>query len=226
MSVDATRFAAYYPRLYHVAEPQSWDLIAKHGLLSTTALLDFFKVKGKKRFAAESRRRSAPIPLTPDGTVVLRDQLPINESKLEACLVSMTTQEWYEALNRRVFFWPTNQRLLGMLKAGPYRARKHLVLTLDTAALLRTYLERVELSRINSGSTLYNPSPRGRDTFLALDEYPFEELRKARGPARAVAELTVDYAVHNVLNFVSVVEVRRGTEVLETLSPPTRQGID
>jgi hypothetical protein len=34
------------PRLYHMAEADTWDSIREHGLLSTSALLDLFEIKG------------------------------------------------------------------------------------------------------------------------------------------------------------------------------------
>jgi hypothetical protein len=168
-------------------------------------------------------RRTSSIPLThpQHGTAVIRDQLPINEAKLEACLVGMTLREWYEMLNRRVFFWPTEKRLLELLEAGPYRGREHAVFTVETAALLESHAGRVELSPINSGSTLYNPSRRGHDTFLAPEAYPFEERWRKYFCRGTIAELTVDRAVPDILDLTLSVELRRGAEVLRRLYPPS-----
>jgi hypothetical protein len=51
----------------------------------------------------------------------------------------MTPREWYESLNRRVFFWVDRRRLIKLLGARAYRNRPHLVLELDTAELLRRH---------------------------------------------------------------------------------------
>jgi Family of unknown function (DUF7002) len=40
--------------------------------------------------------------------------------------------------------------------------------------------DRVQLSTINSGATIYNPAPRGPHTFSTVSDYQFEERRKTR----------------------------------------------
>ena len=61
ISVDS--LIEYYPYLYHMAEPDSWESIEDKGLLSTSALLDLFEINGKRRFAIESCHR-------PDSVVI------------------------------------------------------------------------------------------------------------------------------------------------------------
>ena len=48
MGVTPEELAQAYPRLYHMADAQSWESIRKHGLLSTSSLLDLYEVKDKK----------------------------------------------------------------------------------------------------------------------------------------------------------------------------------
>ena len=59
VSVAITRedLIKYFPRLYHMAEKGTWPSIKKRGLLSTTALLDLYGIKGKEREKIESLRR-------------------------------------------------------------------------------------------------------------------------------------------------------------------------
>lgn len=45
------------PTPYHMAERGSWPSIARHGLLSTSALLDLFAVAGPDRAKSEAARR-------------------------------------------------------------------------------------------------------------------------------------------------------------------------
>jgi len=92
---------------------------------------------------------------------------------------------------------------LRLLSARVYRDRVHCIVTVDTKELLDRHLKRVKLSPINSGSTLYNPQPRGVGTFLPLSEYPFEERKAKRGPMNAVAELCVDYSVPDIRELVT-----------------------
>jgi hypothetical protein len=202
-----------------MAEPGVWPSIRRHGLLSTSALLDLFSIDGDLRYDLESRHRprSVPIKHLKLGTAMIRDQGPMAESALRKCLRGLTPRQWYELLNRRVFFWVTEERVQNLLGARRYRGKEHTVITVDTSSVLRCHSDRITLSPINSGSTLYNPQPRGRQTFLPLDEYPFGERRRMRGIANAIAELAVDYSVPDISEHAIRVEHRRGQRVVEIL---------
>lgn len=219
MPINTDDFVAYYPRLYHMAEADTWESISRHGLLSTTALLDLFGVSGLQRREIESMHRPTSVTLThPEhGRAVVRDQKPLRESALRDCLRGMTPQQWYKLLNRHVFFWVTESRLRTLMNARAYRGRKHTVLILDAARLVSQHADRILLSPINSGSTIYNPRARGRQTFLPFSEYPFEERRALRGTANAVAECAVVYSIPDVRSFTLRVEHRIGDEVVDVL---------
>lgn len=208
-----------------MAEAGTWDSIQRHGLLSTTALLDLFEVQAHVRRAIEAMHRpdSVTISHSKYGRAVIRDQKPMRESALTKCLRGMTPQQWYRLLNRRVFFWVTERRLTALLNARAYRDRKHTVLVLDTARLVKQHAKRLILSPINSGSTIYDPHERGRDTFLPFSRYPFAERLALRGVADAVAECSVIYSVPDIRDCILRVEERRGTEVLDVLWEETSQ---
>jgi len=76
---------------------------------------------------------------------------------------------------------------------------------------------RVTLSPINSGSTIYNPRPRGAGTFVGINEYPFDQRRRSRGPANAVAELAVERGVENIEEVAVVVETRQAAKLIATI---------
>jgi hypothetical protein len=205
--LDLERLISRYPTLYHMAEDESWESIRRHGLLSTSALLDRFEVE--ERFAIESARRPEIVRVEhPEhGVAFVRDNKPVQERALERSLVDMTPREWYEHLNRRVFFWVEWKRLLKLLGARAYRDRPHLVLEVDTAALLERHAERVSLSPINSGATFaLGPAPRGPNTFRRIAEHPED---------RSIVELSVDYAVPDAADFVLSVSRWHGVERLE-----------
>jgi hypothetical protein len=172
-------FAANYPALYHLAEAGSWASIQRHGLLSVSALLDLFEVGGEVRDELESHVRLESISLQHErhGSVVLRDQKPLSEAKLANCLVDMTPSEWIRLLNRHVFFWLDRRRLDRLLNAKEYRHRSHDVITLNTRSVLMSHEPRVYLSPINSGSTLFKATKRGRQTFRPLALYDVVEKR-------------------------------------------------
>ncbi len=184
----------HFPRLWHMAEDGSWESIRKHGLLSTSKLLDLYGVTGEKRFALESDRRPESVKITANGhdVATVRDNKPMRAAALAKCLApGVTPKEWFELLNRRAFFWLSRDRLRTLLGAKAYRGRPQTVLTVDTAKLVAAYRDRIELSPINSGSTLYKPQPRGHDTFSSIAKYPFDERRKTRKVMASVAELVV-----------------------------------
>lgn len=210
----------FYPRLFHMAEDGTWESIRKHGLLSTTALLDFFAIKGKQRQAIEDAHRPESVLITHPkyGQAVIRDQKPMTESALLKCLEKpYVPKDWYRLLNGNVFFWLDERRVNGLLGARAYRDKKHCVLTLDTRRLVAHYTKTITLSPMNSGSTIYDPLPRGAKTFLPISEFPFEDRRATRALQNTVVELLVKYAVPNVDEFVLRVEERKGATVLKRL---------
>jgi len=55
MDVDA--LVKRYPRLFHMAEKGTWPSIKKHGLLSTSAVLDLHQCDGDERRVLEIEHR-------------------------------------------------------------------------------------------------------------------------------------------------------------------------
>lgn len=199
--------AARWPHLFHMAEAGSWQSIGRHGLLSTTALLDLFEVPEPRRSEIEARRRpdSVKIHHPVHGTATIRDNKPINETVLRRTLVGMSEPEWYRTLNGRVFFWLTETRLDRLRDAPPYRGRSHDILVLDTARLLDACADRVELAAINSGAVHPGATnARGTGTFHRVVDYPWAERRSGE---RAV-ELTIPYSVPDIADYVVDVTTR------------------
>lgn len=194
---------ARVPRLYHMAEDGAWESIAGRGLLSASALLDLYGYTGTVRAKIESMRRPQSVTIThPDyGPAMIRDNKPMSDAALDRCLVGMTHQEWYELLNARCFFWCTAARLESMLNAVAYRDQAHAVLTVDTARLLERHSNEVELSTINTGSTLYVPPKRGRHTFVPLKDFP---------SIGRPAELVIPRSVPDIAEVVVDVSRRKG----------------
>src|SRR5580700_2519213 len=123
-----------YPQMFHMAELGSWPSIQKHGLLSTSSLLDLFEVPRKDRRAIGTCRRPNPVPLIHPvhGSAVIRDQKPLSEKRLAACLTGgITVKQWLRLLNRRVFFWLEEARFDTLRGAQAYRSQRQVVLTID-----------------------------------------------------------------------------------------------
>lgn len=194
-----------------MAEAGAWETIKLHGLRSTTALLDLFEITGSVREEIESQRRPEIYEICHPvhGIAQIRDNKPLREQFLLRCLDSMTPREFYELLNRKVFFWVDPQRLDRLINARAYRKRAHDVLTIDTHRLLERHSDRLGLASFNTGSTLYpNCPPRGADTFQTLASFDLVAARKWRGNADAIVEAVVDYAVPDVAELVTRVERR------------------
>lgn len=219
MPISVSQFISHYPRLYHMAEADTWASIKRYGLLSTSALLDLFQITGSRRLAIETTHRPESVVISDPqmGSVVIRDQKPLKESTLANCLCGTTPAGWYRLLNGMVFFWVTEQRVCTLLGARAYRRRKHTVITVDSAHLIEKYGRVARLCAINSGSAIYRPTPRGPGIFQPFDDYPFEERRKLRGMGNAVAELVLPHALPDIKDFVLRVEHRQDGRVTEVL---------
>lgn len=209
-----------YPCIFHMAEDGSWESISRHGLLSTSALLDLFEVSGAARNSIESQHRpqSTTVSHEAHGTCVIRDQKPMSIGALQKCLADgLSPADWFRILNGRVFFWATRDRLLRLLKGRMYRDLFHDVLTIDCRPLVKDYFGAIQLCAYNSGSTIYNPVSRGNNTFQSIADYPFDLWRAKRGKSNAVAEVTIAYSVPNIRDYTLRCERMRGDQIVKTL---------
>jgi hypothetical protein len=201
--VTPKMFSELYPHLYHMAHEDAWEQIRRYGLLSTSTLLGLWEVKGKQRSAIEREVRRSEVELRHPrrGKVVIRDQKPLYERKLRKALMDCTVQEWCQLLNRRVFFWPTAERLITHISARENRGKNHLVLTVDSYRLAAVYEKTITLCPLNSGNTIPFAQRRSKNSLMRMSEYPFLE-RLARGPYYTVVELAVETGVPDILDFV------------------------
>ena len=201
--MDVTDFVKHYPNLYHVTAIKNWEGIQRHGLLSTSMLLDRFEVDDERRHKVERERRVdfAVLNHPEHGMAVIRDNRPLIESKLRACLEDgLTPQDWYAILNRRVFFWPTLDRVKTLLGAAAYRTTPQLVIKVDTERLVKLYGDCIELSPMNSGATRPFAHPRGLSTFTSMEAYDFDARRKKSGLKNAIVEVAILDAVDNLVD--------------------------
>lgn len=209
-----------YPRLYHMAAEGSWPAIRRAGLLTTRQLVDISTTSSDVRdeVLGKLRPRSVTLEHPSYGVITVRDQGPLREQFLAACLVGMTIPEWLDVLNGRVFFWLSSTKLDTLLGARRYRSSSHDVLTIDTASLVHAHADRIRLSPINSGATLYPNAPsRGPQTFLTVSQYPWKEYRRRKSVIDAVTELAVIDGVPDIADHVIRVERRQCRDVIEVL---------
>jgi uncharacterized protein DUF7002 len=215
--VTLEELANNYPRLYHMAAKGSWPSIRTHGLLSTSALLDLYGMAGNARADIESKHRPTTVLVTDPrlGTVEIRDQKPMSDGSLERALQDgLSPRRWYEILNSKVFCWTNKSRLTRLLCARAYRDDEHDVLWLNTKSLMDELSDRVVLSPINSGCTKPFPHPRGTNTFLSVQHYPWDTWRKKRGVEEAIVEVAFEGGIPEIDKYVErVVRMKTETEL-------------
>jgi hypothetical protein len=117
----------------------------------------------------------------------------------------ITVEQWLRLLNRRVFFWLEENRLGVLRGAQAYRAKRQLVLTVDTRSLVEAHSPRILLTHMNTGATRPFAYARGRDTFQTIRNYPLDARRR-------VVELTVSRQVRDITAHVLKVEELGGEQ--------------
>jgi hypothetical protein len=194
---------------FHLADVENWPLIQRDGLLSADALIVRAGLRGKR---AEPFRayRSESMQL-PSG-VWIRDQRPMPPAALARCLdPDLDPNAWYALVNAKVFFWLSAERLDRHRAACG--ARPQTILVIDLPALVARHGARACVTPFNVGNARRRPAPRGRRTFAPLQTWLATrwatEARPGtamRSPSHPPAELTVDHAVADLMDFV--VDVR------------------
>ena len=163
------------PYLYHfTARENTGFLQERRSLLCTNLLLGEAGAD-----AAPSRRASKRAARISGADVIIRDQAPLYEANIEL-QGGWSFNDLLHSLDSRVFFWPGSET--GPIDYGRrhfqrYESETPLVLRVPFRALLRENPAQVpQLCKFNSGSPRYvngRPSPRGPETFLPPDAYPF-----------------------------------------------------
>jgi len=189
--------------VYHMSEKGSWPLIQKLGLLSTSSLLDLCGYTGTNRARIESNLRHAKEKIRHPkyGDIYILDQIPMRDWPdegifLDKLLEDVTRQQWFEFLNKKVFFWVTRYELIKMLCAWQYRGQSQWIMIVDTRALLEQYQDNAYLSVQNTGS-LYSRRKRGINTFVPFNACP----RNSN-----IIELAIDHGVPNIVDLTISVE--------------------
>lgn len=207
-----------YPVLHHMAERHSWPQIRQIGLRTTEQLVDACNIDDADREAIlrRPRARSVQLPHPLVGTITIRDQKPLKLHNLEPKLTDVTVEGFLSLLNTHVFMWAHPERLARLLSARAYRTTQHDVLVLDTASLVESYYDRIRLTGMNTGATIFpNASPRGASSFMPIADFPFAE--RAKRPVDNVVEVCFLGGLDQVQDHVIRVERRQGADVVETL---------
>lgn len=206
--MDAGRLIALHPLVFHMAPAEALPSIRARGLFTSEQLVELYEVDAAHRASILQARRTEPVILQRAGLapVVIRDQKPMKfiEEKIEA---GSSLAMYLEAINQRVFFWPTRERLTRLLVAKEYRAAPQVILHVDTAKLIARYGSRLELCRFNSGAVTQKNHPRrGHNSWVPIADYPYDAYRKRHRAQAALAEVTVRNGVPDVMELVRHIE--------------------
>ncbi len=97
----------------------------------------------------------------------------------------------------------------------PHRDSVHDVLVYDTARIVGAYADRIRLTGMNTGSTIFPNAPqRGSETFTTIEDFPFDERANSKALEDNVVELCVLGGVDGVDEAVIRVERRKGASVV------------
>ena len=207
--MDAGELIRRFPTVFHMASASAWPSIQAHGLLSTEHLVDLYQVEGSQRELILLNKRSTAVTLHhPDlPSVTVRDQKPMKYIDQKIAPDS-SLEQYLAAINQRVFFWASWDRLNRLRGAREYRDQPQVVLHVDTAGLLAAHGRQVELCRLNSGAvTQVNHPARGHRSWIPVADYPYNDYRRRYGATRALTEVTVLGAVPDILDLVVDVEL-------------------
>lgn len=215
--MDINRFIDLHPNLYHMAEADSWESIQEHGLLSISAILDLHGITGTEREQYETHHRAEMMSVCSQQApkMVIRDQKPMFPARISQGLMNgILPEQWYYFINQKVFFWAKRERLFRLLNARYYRDIEHDVLTINTRSFVLDNLDSIKICHMNSGNAL--PVAHGRDysIFKHINEYP---TKPNGNPTKEVVEVTADYSVRNIRDYVIKVERIIGNDILRVI---------
>jgi hypothetical protein len=177
-----TLFLKNYPNLYHVSLCPDAESIRRHGLMSTSGILDLLGLPVTNRESLERSQRSKAEPFEHPqfGKFILNDQIPLRTEALQRCLIGMTPPEWYAELNERIFFWLSPKRCENFAMARKMKMPPRTLLVLNSERLLANSNVGLDLCLINSGSATRRPAERNLENFRSVAKYPLD-----RTPAEA-----------------------------------------
>jgi hypothetical protein len=208
-----------YPVLYHMAEDGTWPSIRRHGLLCAVALLDLFEAPAllRTQVLGGVRRDKWLLRHPAHGIAIIRDQRPLKFLR-DVLTPGTSEREYLDLLNGRVYLWASRDRLAKLLGARAYRNDYQTVLHVDTARLMAAHSE-IQLAPYNTGSMhVPNAPKRGKDVFLPVADYPYDEWARKRGRAGdALVEVTVPYGIPDIADYTIRVERWHGGAVSEVI---------
>lgn len=188
---------AFPPKyFYHLAHTSNLPNIRKHGLLSTSKLVETLGIPVAEQRKIVNEHRPKCITLC--DSVVIRDQSPMPPSALAKTLPpNMKPTDWYKLMNSFIFFWPSLERVERHRAAHQKLNADLSLMVFDAAKMIQDHGDKLFVSPINTGFALRKAANRSEKTsFVPYHEYmtsgwPVE----ANGTKRASSSLPVEVAI-------------------------------
>lgn len=185
--MEIENFTQRNPYLYHLTDADNFATILETSrILSTKNIVEASNIPNQDIFLGSKRKSHTSIEVD-DKIYKIRDQQPISEVVLARSLTNdWTNADFIKHLNRRVFMWPTVDRLERHFKR--YEQEQPLILRFRSSDILNLH-PQAEFCRLNSGATRCNAQwkgnapERGPNTFVTAEHF--------NQSPRHVAEVTV-----------------------------------
>jgi len=173
--MDLKEFIEARPYLYHLTNRKNLDIIFdERRMLSTKTIAHTVFDKKKAKEFLRTRRPAHETVTLNKRTLHIRDQKPVIVTVLSKSLTDGDSGDFIELLNKRVFWWPTLNRLNRHYNV--YAAEKPVILRVETAEMLKLN-PKPEFCHLNSGATRCHPAHgghaplRGSNSFLYAKDY-------------------------------------------------------
>lgn len=195
--MDIDKFIKLRPYVYHLTDRRNLNsIIAQKQIFSTRKIVSDSAIQNKKTYLA-SRRPNHDLIKINVYDFHIRDQQPISELVLGRSLTNnWTVADFIAHLNKRVFFWPTINRLTRHYDR--YQSENPIILRFSTEDVLKLN-PNAEFCHLNSGATRCSShwngdAPhRGADTFLTAANYQLGHASVAEVTILDYCDLPDDY---------------------------------
>jgi hypothetical protein len=147
------------------------------------------------------------VTLQADGlpAVVIRDQKPMKLID-EKIAPDSSLQQYLDAINSRVFFWPSRERLERLRGAKEYRSQRQLILHVTPGDSSSATGQPSSCAGSTPARSPRRTTRRVATAHGSIADYPYDEYRRRYGRGNELAEVTVLDAVPDIEDLLVDVE--------------------
>lgn len=197
--MSAEELALLHPQLFHITTASAIPSIKKHGLLAA-AHLELLKAPEQRRDILDRHccQTSMRFGYRNALSASDADQMHHGGSPQARLARKARLSDWTRALDNRVYFWVNEANMRRHVNACTKDGGDHVVLVFDTLSLVKWNLKQVELSPINSGSTVLRSSWSKERLFTPVQSLSYRAWQRRRGGRDHIKELAVLGGVRDI----------------------------